>query len=506
MKTGRIFQAAFLVLLGAHLGCAQENYSTHWMHYEDLSLTTTSVTSQAVVKFPMLVRLDTTNFKSGFSQALPGGRDIRFMKMGSGVHLPYQIEGWDTTRKAAAIWVLVDTINSGSNNAFVRMYWGNGAAADSSNGKAVFDTANGFQAVFHMNKGDTTSELDATANAYVASEYNQPADAAGAIGRARFFNGTTQRFQIGNSASSSLNFQLTDGYTLSAWLYPDSISKVANDGNKIIDKGDNQYILGDYASAIPKYWEIMTRGNGAFNQCTGDPEDTSEAGLKILNGIVSDTAKLGGWHHLVGTYQGGAVNSAIAESLYYDGMLMAVWVGTNTSNGGRVLTFNVNLGVQAAGTAPLGTNFSRYWDGLLDEVRFSNRSRSSDWVKLEYANERPATQGLLYFGPPVTVGLHGAPQEVPAERLLSVNAFGNGLLFQVREAASAEANIALFDMWGRNVWSRTVDLRNGNPIVWNGVSNQGRRAVAGIYVTRLTLLDDQNQAIQILEKKVAFMP
>ncbi|HAO99917.1 MAG TPA: hypothetical protein DCQ83_07725 [Fibrobacteres bacterium] len=263
------------------------------------------------------------------------------------------------------------------------MYWGKSGAADSSSGTSVFDTANGFQAVWHMSKGDTTSESDATVNNFTMAAINGPIDTVGAIGRSRRFNGTNQRFQAANTASSKLNFQMTDSYTLSAWMFPVAITTTANSGHKIIDKGDNQYVLAIYDAATPKYWEITTRGNNAYNQCRSNGTPT----------ITGDDA-VGAWHHLVGTYQGAAVGSAIAESLFYDGNLINTWAGTNTNNTGRNLTYNVSLGVQAAGTAPAGTTFTRYWNGMLDEIRMSNKARTPDWIKLEYATQKPGATAV----------------------------------------------------------------------------------------------------------------
>src|SRR5690606_34663186 len=63
-----------------------------------------------VAKFPVLVRLDTSNFDAGFGQAAAGGADIRFTKANNTTRLPHQIESWDAGAKKAAVWVLVDSI------------------------------------------------------------------------------------------------------------------------------------------------------------------------------------------------------------------------------------------------------------------------------------------------------------------------------------------------------------------------------------------------------------
>src|SRR5690606_5983776 len=95
------------------------------------------------------------------------------------------------------------------------------------------------------------------------------------------------------------------------------------------------------------------------------------------------------WHHLVGTYTGAPVGQGVTQRLYYDGKLVAECPISNDSPDGRTETYNVHLGVQAAGTAP-GSTFSRYWNGLLDEPRLASAARSAGWVKLEFENQKAA--------------------------------------------------------------------------------------------------------------------
>ncbi len=442
------------VLLAAACGFSQETYST-WTAYKNITINTTTDTANGgasvantVTNFPTLVRLTSAN-ADVFSQSLANGADIRFTDASGAVRLSHQVERWDTASKSAEFWVLVPSVAGNATTTF-RIYWGKSGAADSSKGTATFDTANGFQAVWHMNKGDTTSEADATLNGFNQSEINGPIDSVGVIGRARRLNGTNQRFQAANTASSKLNFQLTDSYTLSAWMYPYAITTTANSGHKIIDKGDNQYVLAIYDAATPKYWEITTRGNNAYNQCRSNGTPT-----------ITGDASVGAWHHLVGTYQGAAVGQPVAESLYYDGVLINTWAGTNTNNTGRNLTYNVSLGVQAAGTAPGGTTFTRYWNGLLDEVEMSNVSRSPAWIKLQYATEKPGANAVTLGTS--TPNIPGFPTVTnPANQALLAGA-------TARFKVTATGNATLVYKWVR----RNIDTvgTNADSLILTNVSN-----------------------------------
>src|SRR6185295_11505385 len=140
------------------LAAAQDDYST-WTRHKNVIMNTSSSGAKVipnVFNFPVLVRLGAAD-TAIFAQAAGNGSDIRFSKSNLTVHLSYQIEKWDSAGKSAAIWVLVDTILGNINNQRIRMHWGKSGAADSSNGAAVFKTANGFQAVWHMNGATATS-------------------------------------------------------------------------------------------------------------------------------------------------------------------------------------------------------------------------------------------------------------------------------------------------------------------------------------------------------------
>jgi len=161
---------------------AADDYS-QWTYSKPITLNASSSganSSNDVHKFPVLVRLASANAADVFNNANANGSDARFSKS-SGAHLSYEIERWDKTNKLAEIWVLVDTIKSHNASQSITMYWGNASAVDSSKSTAVFDTANGFQGVWHFGEGNNSSANDATKNNYdgAASGTTPPADASG---------------------------------------------------------------------------------------------------------------------------------------------------------------------------------------------------------------------------------------------------------------------------------------------------------------------------------------
>ena len=342
-----------------------------------------------VANFPLLVRLTAAN-TDVFTQATANGADIRFTTSNGVTRLKHQRERWDAVNHVAEFWVLVPSIAGYLLTTPIRMYWGKIGAADSSNGAAVFDTVNGFRAVWHMN-GGTGNETDATVDGLVATNTGAPANnPSGAVGLARTFDGTTQYFTVLNSATGVLNFHLTDNFTVSAWLYVAAVPAVAGSGIVIMNKGDNQWTFeAQDNAATPKYWVVEARGNNTFLNARSTGFPTAGFPAVTANGSV------GSWHHLMGTYKGAAVMGAIAETLFYDGNPISVSAYVNMNNNGRNENFNVFIGTLPSNTSPPnGATLSRYWNGSLDELTVSKTVRSRDWVKLCYQTQKPGVNAV----------------------------------------------------------------------------------------------------------------
>ena len=199
-----------------------ENYAT-WPYSQKIYLNTTGFSGANVgssggtqYNFPVLVRLDTTNFRY-FSQTLAGGADIRFANS-YGAHLPYEIERWQDNsgnNDTAVIWVKVDSIVPYNGTQYINMYWGQAGAPNLSNGPMVFQTSNNFAGVWHL----ANNYNDATANGNNGTS-GGTSDTAGVIGRARKFNGASRdSIQIPGLMGSPATV------TLSCWAKCDSIDQ-----------------------------------------------------------------------------------------------------------------------------------------------------------------------------------------------------------------------------------------------------------------------------------------
>src|SRR4051812_45161080 len=150
-----------------------------WSGHRNIIMNTTATGANIagdVKKYPVAVQLTDSTFD--FSKAKPNRDDIRFADA-MGAALPYEIESWDAAAKKAAIWVRTD-VKANDKTQFITLYWGNAEAASESDGKKVFDVADGFLGVWHLaEKGNVTAGgyKDATSSAAHATGVKITGDA-----------------------------------------------------------------------------------------------------------------------------------------------------------------------------------------------------------------------------------------------------------------------------------------------------------------------------------------
>ena len=405
-------------LVCATLATAQEVYTT-WTGHKNVILNTAASganVSSTVTAFPVLVRLGAAD-SNIFIQSVGSGADLRFTKTNNTTRLAHQIEKWDSAGKSAAIWVLVDTVRGNINNQSVRIHWGKSGAADSSSGSAVFQTSNGFQAVWHMNNGGTGTENDGTSNGFTAtpSATAPTNNASGAIGAARTFNGSSSYLVALNTAASTLNFPEGGPFTLSAW-----INSTANGQKVILGKSDYTYSLQLNSGSNYEGCDFQS-GQGWY--CA-----------------ASDQPPTGQWIHYAN------VVNALAESLYVNGVLVSGSPTLGSSGNARRADYNVFIGAMIAGTAPgtasAGTK-SRYWNGSIDEVEMSSVARSSAWMALAFQNQQ-ATQTLVSLSD--TIPAFAVSPTITAQPASKSVAQGSTVKF----GAAATASGTLTFKWVKN--------------------------------------------------------
>jgi hypothetical protein len=343
--------------------------NTLWKYSKKVLFNTTSAGADVagnVYNFPVLIRLTESNFD--FSQAGPAGDDIRFTKKDN-TPISYEIERWNAAANAAEIWVKLDTVFGNDSSHFITMYWGastGSATASLSNGAAVFDTANGFQGVWHLNEASGSTAKDATANRFdgVPPSDSSPLPTPGVIGMCEEFNGESNYIQMPGTASGKLNFPENGSYSIAAWVYADTLD---SSFAKIIEKHDLQYKL---QKDQLNRWEFSEYESAREYSLT-----TSAASAKA-------------WVYLTGVRSGGS------QYLYVNGVCVNSTITTLATPYSRDTADNITIGRNAA------TDFGPlyFFKGKIDEARIENMARSADWIKLCYMNQK-AGDALVVFRP-----------------------------------------------------------------------------------------------------------
>jgi hypothetical protein len=187
---------------------------------------------------------------------------------------------------------------------------------------------------------------------------------AGNFNFTQAFNGSSTFIEIPNTASSKLTFPQHGNYTVSAWVYLDSLpsgTTAANPFGDIIAKGNLEYHLQVTMDA----WQFSEMESGIGWDDTQVP------------------AQVGAWFHVVGVRKGAK------QYLYVNGTTVdsSITVASDSSN--QAFPQNISLG-------GLPSKSWYFLDGKIDEARILNISQSANWIKLCYMNQK-STDALIMF-------------------------------------------------------------------------------------------------------------
>jgi hypothetical protein len=329
-----------------------------------------------VADFPVLIRLTSSTFV--FSQARADGADLRFSSP-DGEHLAYEIEQWDATANVAALWVRVPAVLGNYDSQHIVMHWGisTGSVTGSlSNSTVVFDTAAGFQGVWHLSGLGNGTAFDATANGYHGTPYNMSAASAvaGAIGSARDFNGSASYITMPNSAAGKLDLPQNGTYSISLWAYADTVDSL---WHAIAGKGHEQY-----------YLKLKCFGNGRATWEFVEFQD--QKGWEYTEDSTPPAPGQKQWVYLAG------VRSGSQQLLYVNGTLANNSIPLQTGNYPRNSNDHFTIGRHARQvTIPYVEGWC-YFNGKIDEVRVMNFAPSADWIRLCYMNQK-AADALVEF-------------------------------------------------------------------------------------------------------------
>jgi hypothetical protein len=262
--------------------------------------------------------------------------DIRFTKSDGETLLDYWME-IKVDGDNAVFWVEVaDDLSYTPQTIYV--YYGNPSATTTSSDVDTFirviDGSQPVKGAWPLDEGSGTTAYDKSGNNNNGALYNGVAWTTGKFGNALSFDGLDDYVRVEHSAS----LVFTNNITIEVWIYPKNVSVF---WNAIVLKGssvDWNCHLQLYYSSVE--WSTYTTGSND---------------LYSVSSLSNDV-----WYHIVVTYDGST------KKIYINGRL-----DNSASVSGYLRSSTSPLGI---GAFIDGGNLSRYFKGIIDEVRIYNRA------------------------------------------------------------------------------------------------------------------------------------
>lgn len=251
-------------------------------------------------------------------------------------------------------WILISSLTTSGGTVYVAV--GNASVSTYQGGAQGAEFDANTVAVYHLANGTTLNLQDSSAAAKDLTGTGTPTATTGQIDGAMSVNGTTQYTAITTPVTTVIN-----NLTMSAWL------------NLPADPGTLDY-------------GIFYNGSNAANNGYGFENYFGQ--FAILYGGVFRQLSLGSFPTSTWTHVAFTITSGVSQ--FYDNGAANGATWSNTP-----VTPTAETGVAVNPTY----GFMNFAQGLMDEAKISNVSRSANWIATEYANQ----SSVPSFGSPVLI-------------------------------------------------------------------------------------------------------
>ncbi len=318
-------------------------------YYSAISINAAQVPSTQT-DFPVLVNVTDARFKtvgnSGHVQN-SSGFDIRPYTDStlSTAITGYELEFYDGTNGILVMWVKVASLSS-STTPFVIAYGDSGITTD---GSSTTTWSNSFLTVCHLKDG-TTLDVTSSTGSNNGTNHGATATAGKIDGAGSFVSVSSQYVDFGSGMNPI-------AITMSAWAKGTTFP---NAYNNVISKN----ATGNVGACL-----LLVKSTGKL-ACAVNTNTTTLS----YDGTGSNTLSAGTFYYLTFVYDSssgliGYVNASV------DGTVAA---NADINNTGASIVSDI-------GQDPI--NAGRFWNGLIDEARYSSVVRSPNWITTEYNNQ-----------------------------------------------------------------------------------------------------------------------
>jgi hypothetical protein len=318
--------------------------------------------------FPLLVNITSNDLRSVANNGRvesDQGDDIIF-RTSDCTKLDHEIEKYDATAGTLVAWVRVPTLSYNSDTE-VYMYYGDSTVnCPTENPTAVWDS--NYQGVYHLKEdpsGTAPQIYDSTVNSNDGTSNGSMTSGdqvSGQIGGSLDFDSTNDYINMGNYMSSGVS-----QVTMEAW-----VKKTDADDTRVVSKSDG-------TSAGGTQHKMTLRLSGSSPPVSARLNTDNNVGVDLVSAgtVPADT-----WTHVAWTYDGSAVR------FYIDGASSNCQLGGN-GGAGNSCTPTGNI-ISSTRDIVIGNNDnipnSRFFGGIIDEVRISDTARSADWIATQVTN------------------------------------------------------------------------------------------------------------------------
>ncbi len=278
------------------------------------------------------------------------GSDL-YVTLPDGKVLPQHVEYYRPNENEATLWIGFPSLKAGQDMYFT-LHWGNKPEADYARNYAEY-APNGLNGWWHFNR-----EL----SAHDVSGYGNDGAVFGAAG----FKGVTGEGFLSSSPGVGMrvpfnpSLAIDNAFTLSAWVYTDSLHRAKGEWFHRETKAEN----GIWSASL----------------------DSTRISMQIENQKTTVPAKLAwGWNHLAYVFD---------RNQYPDGRIYVNGRSFGTGVFSPGFEFGADTSSFFFGSTPDSTGFV----GGIDEARISLLPRTSAWIRLEYELLKTGSQGVKPFG------------------------------------------------------------------------------------------------------------
>jgi hypothetical protein len=268
--------------------------------------------------------------------------------------LKFERESYNASTGAVIFWVKVPTL-SASTDTVIYMAYGNSAVTTDQQDVANTWDSN-FKGVWHLGDGSTLGLSDSTSNGNTLTNVNTATATTGKVGGGVNLSSASSQYLKVASQTGLKN----QSFTLSAWVYLNSTS------GAFAVFGWSNSPVGGFAG-----WNyIRMASSGKINLLASDA---------VSKGISNTAISSGGWYHIAVT------NASNGDFKFYLN-------GAADGNGNETTAYSWPSGFYPTIGVDYNSGPVDYYDGKIDEVKYSATIRSADWIAAEYNNQNsPST-------------------------------------------------------------------------------------------------------------------